>query len=257
MNIFKQLYKSMYSPKDIAFYRFQGIGKTILYVFLLTFISILPTFYHFSVAINTGLEAAEQIIRKELPDFAIKNGSLETDTNMPVTIKRDDFSIIIDPTGSVSQEDLADMGNAFGFLKDDFALAAGGRVQSYSYAMLDNSTLAKQDFVDFITAMDGANYIILPIVFFFILLVSSAMKFIEVSILAVMGIMLKNMGGRRLNYGHLWRMAAYSVTISTIFFTIMEAMKTVVPSGFLINWLVSAIVLYLAVKETPAPKKAQ
>ncbi|CEG27876.1 DUF1189 domain-containing protein [Bacillus sp. B-jedd] len=256
MNIFKQLYKSLYSPRDIAIYRFQGIGKTILYVFLLTFISILPTIYHFSVAINTGLEAAKEIVRDEMPDFKIKNGILETELNMPVTIKRDEFSIIIDPTGSVSQADLADMGNAFGFLKDEFGLAAGGRVQSYSYAMLDSSELSKQDFVDFIAAMDGANYIILPIVFFFVLLVSSAMKFIEVSVLAVMGLMLKNMGGRRLNYGHLWRMSAYSVTISTIFFTIMEAIKTVVPSGFLINWLASAIVLYLAVKETPAPKKA-
>lgn len=246
----------MYSPRDIAIYRFQGIGKTILYVFLLTLISVLPTFYHFSIAINNAIQAAEDITREEMPDFTIKNGVLETENNVPVTIQRDGFSITIDPTGSVSGKDLAGTGSAFGLLKDEFALAAGGNVQTYPYSMIDASEVGKQDFVDFFAAMDGVTYIILPIAFVFIYLVSSAMKFIEVSVLAMMGLILKNIGGRRLNYGHLWRMAAYSVTISTIFFTIMEAIKTPVPSGFLINWLVSAIVLYLAINETPAPKKA-
>ncbi|WP_059171149.1 DUF1189 domain-containing protein [Bacillus sp. FJAT-27445] len=256
MNVFKQMYKSMYSPRDIAIFRFQGIGKTILYVFLLTLISVLPTFYHFSIAINKGIQAAEEITKEKLPDFTIKNGILETENNLPITVERYGFSITIDPTGSVSGEDLRETGNAFGLLKDEFALAAGGNVQTYPYSIIDAAEIGKKDFVDFFSTMEGATYIILPIAFIFIYLVSSAMKFIEVSFLALMGLILKNIGGRRLNYGHLWRMAAYSVTISTIFFTIMEAIKTPVPSGFLINWLVSAIVLYLAINETPAPKKA-
>ncbi|WP_316572009.1 DUF1189 domain-containing protein [Neobacillus sp. YIM B06451] len=256
MNVFKQMYKSMYSPRDIAIYRFQGIGKTILYVFLLTLLSVLPTFYHFSIAITNGIQAAEEIIREEMPDFTIKNGILETENNLPVTIEHNGFSITVDPTGSVSGKDLADTGNAFGLLKDEFALSAGGNVQTYPYSMIDATEVGKQDFVDFFASLDGAAYIILPIAFIFIYLLSSAMKFIEISVLAMMGLILKNIGGRRLNYGHLWRMAAYSVTISTVFFTIMEAIKTPVPNGFLINWLVSAIVLYLAINETPAPKKA-
>ena len=42
MNIFKQLIVSLYSPKDIAKFHQQGIGKTILFVFFLTLISV-PT----------------------------------------------------------------------------------------------------------------------------------------------------------------------------------------------------------------------
>lgn len=62
MNIFKQLFKSLYSPKDIAFYRFQGIGKTILYVFFLTLLSVIPTVYYFSAAVINGLDAAQTAV---------------------------------------------------------------------------------------------------------------------------------------------------------------------------------------------------
>ncbi|WP_174881655.1 DUF1189 family protein, partial [Metabacillus niabensis] len=39
MNIFKQLFTSIYSPRTISTFRFQGIGKTILFVFILTLVS--------------------------------------------------------------------------------------------------------------------------------------------------------------------------------------------------------------------------
>ncbi|WML30690.1 DUF1189 family protein [Neobacillus sp. OS1-32] len=64
MNIFKQLVKSIYSPKDIALFRLQGIGKTILYVFLLTFISILPSIVFLSSALTSGLSTAKSFIQR-------------------------------------------------------------------------------------------------------------------------------------------------------------------------------------------------
>ncbi|OCA91124.1 hypothetical protein A8F94_04495 [Bacillus sp. FJAT-27225] len=255
MNVFKQLYKSIYSPKDIASFRNQGIGKTILYVFLLTFISVLPTFYYLNHAIVNGIETAKQIASEELPDFTIKNGTLEADIDKPVTIQRDSFSITLDPTGAVTGEDLADTGNTFGFLKNEFTLSAGGRTQSYPYAMLEGSEITKNDFLEFFSSMNGIKGVIMPIVFAVIFIMSSALKFIEVSVLAGFGIMFSSIGMRQLQYRHLWRMAAYSVTLSTIFFTIMEALQTIVPNGMLINWFVSSIVLYLAIKETPGSEK--
>jgi len=81
------------------------------------------------------------------------------------------------------------------------------------------------------------------------------MKFIEISIFALFGLMFKNMIGKNLQYRHLWRMAAYSVTLPTIFFTIMAALQTTVLYGFLINWFASLIVLFLAIKEVPKRKQ--
>ncbi|GHH97011.1 DUF1189 domain-containing protein [Neobacillus kokaensis] len=256
MNIFKQLVKSIYSPRDIALFRFQGIGKTILYVFLLTFISVLPSIVYLSSALSTGLDSAKAFIQEEAPDFSIKNGQLSAKTEVPVTINNEGFTFFLDPTGTISSEDVANEGNAFGLLKDEFVLAAGGQSETYAYSMMEGLNINNNELLNLIDSISGLKGIIIPVISIFIYLFSSASSFIEVSILALIGLALKNLAGRKLTYRHLWRMAAYSETLPTLFFTIMAALKTTVPNTFFINWFVAIIVLLLAIKEIPRPKKA-
>ena len=256
MNIFKQFYKSIYSPKDIALFRFQGIGKTILYVFFLTFISILPFIIFLSTSLSTGIDSAKSIIKDEAPEFSIKNGLLSAKTEVPVTINKDNFTIIIDPTGAISDSDVENEGNAFAMLKDEFVLSSGGRIDTYPYSMLQGLNITKSSMLDFFDTIGGMKGIIIPVMSVFIYLFSSAASFIEVSILAMFGLALKNLLGKNLNYRQLWRMAAYSETLPTLFFTIMAAIKTSVPYSFAINWVVAIIVLFLAINEMPKPKKA-
>ncbi|NHC40102.1 DUF1189 domain-containing protein [Bacillus sp. MM2020_1] len=255
MNIFKQLYKSIYSPKDIALFRFQGIGKTILYVFFLTLISILPSVIYLSTTLTTGIDTARTIINDELPDFSIQDGHLTAETKVPITINKEDFTVILDPTGAISSEDVQDEGNAFALLEDEFALSAGGRMDTYPYSMLEGLNIAKGDLLDFINAIGGMKWVIIPVVSVILYLFASAGSFIEVTVLALIGLLLKNLLGRKLNYRQLWRMAAYSETLPTLFFTIMATIKTTVPNSFMINWFVVIIVLYLAINEVPKPKK--
>ncbi|PLS01776.1 DUF1189 domain-containing protein [Neobacillus cucumis] len=255
MNIFKQFYKSIYSPRDIALFRFQGIGKTIFYVFFLTFISILPSIIYFSTALTQGIDAAKSILKDQAPAFSIKNGQLIAKTEVPITINKGNFTIIFDPTGAISEDDVADEGNAFALLKDEFALSSAGRVESYPYSMMNDIHITNSDLFNFVDTIEGMKGIIIPVVSLFIYVFSSAASFIEVSILALIGLALK--GNRRLNYRQLWRMAAYSETLPTLFFTIMTAIQTTVPNSFLINWFVVIIVLYLAIKEVPKPKNEQ
>ncbi|MEH7074058.1 DUF1189 domain-containing protein [Neobacillus drentensis] len=255
MNIFKQLYKSIYSPKDIALFRFQGIGKTILYVFFLSFISILPSVFYLGSALTTGLESAKTIINDQLPDFSIKDGHLSAETKLPVTINNDNFTIILDPTGAISESDVENEGNAFALLKDQFVIAAAGRVDTYPYSMVEGVTIDKGKAVEFINGISGMKWIIIPVAALFIYLLASAGSFIKVTVLALIGLLLKNLLGRKLNYRQLWRMAAYSNTLPVMFFTIMSAINTTVPSSFMINWFVLIIVLSLAINEIPKPKK--
>ncbi len=254
MNIFKQFYKSTYSPMDIASFRFQGIGKTILYVFFLTLLSILPSIYYLSTILTSGVESTRAVINDDIPSFTIENGTLSAETDVPITIDKEDFSIIVDPTGVITTEDVADEDNAIALLKNEFAVSGGGQIDTYSYSMLEGLTLTKADFKDLVDTIDGMKGIIIPVITIFIFLFSSAVSFIEVSILALFGIALKNLAGRTINYRHLWRMAAYSVTLPTVFFTIMAAINTTVPYSFMINWFVEMVILYLAIREIPADK---
>lgn len=256
MNIFKQLILSLYSPKSISTWRTQGIGKTIFYVFLLTFIAILPTVIHLSMAITSGVQATQETVEGELPNFMIKNGELTADDNAPKTIDKGTFTLLFDPSGQTGVNDLDTSMTSLALLKNDFAITSGGTIQHFSYSMLELE-ITKEDAVKLLDSMDSFLTVILPILFIVIYLFSSAMKFIGISILALIGTMVHKSGTESLKYRHLWRIAAYSITLPTFFFMIMDIFQTAVPFGFVLNWFVSILVLILAIKEIPQAKDIQ
>jgi hypothetical protein len=251
-----QFYKSLYSPKDIAKFRFQGIGKTILFIFLISLLSILPSIYYITTSINTGIATIREVLHNELPSFSIKNGQLSAKTSVPITINKKHFTIILDPTGAVSSKELDGNDNTFAILKNEFVFVAGGKSENYAYSMLNGTYVTSKDLLDFVDMVNGVKGIFIPIISLVLYLFTSAANFIEVSVLALIGLLLKNLAGRKLNYRQLWRMAAYSETLPTLFFTIMSAIKTTVPWSFLINWFVVIMILYLAINEIPKPKSA-
>ncbi|SEM29003.1 Maltodextrin utilization protein YvdJ [Mesobacillus persicus] len=256
MNIFVQFFKSIYSPKDIASFRLQGIGKTILYVFLLSAISVFPTIYFSNTAIKEAVSVIEETIKEDLPDFQIENGLLTSTENEPILITKGDFSIIFDSSGTMDTSNVT-TGDTLALLKQEMVLIAGGEANSIPYSMLGAQTTTKQEIETFIDGSDSALAIFLPIFSLAIYLFTSGIGFIEISIIALFGLLLKNLVGKPLQYRHLWRMAAYSVTLPTVFFTIMSLLQVHVPFGSLINWFVSLTVLLLAIQEVPHSKEPE
>jgi len=251
INIFKQFYKSLYSPKDIASFRLQGIGKTILYVFILTILSVLPTIYYTNSTMKEAVVVAEETIKEDLPEFQIENGVLTSSEDQPITINKGNFSIIFDATGVMDVDNVSKTGDTLALLQTEMVLGSGGEANSVPYSMMAMDSITKQDMITFIEGSDTAIAFILPIFSILIFLFSSGLDFIEISILALIGILLKNIVRKDLRYRHLWRMTAYSVTLPTVFFTIMGLFQTHVPFGSLINWFVSLTILLLAIQEVP------
>lgn len=256
MNIFVQFFKSIYSPKDIASFRLQGIGKTILYVFLLTALSVFPTIYFSNTAIKEAVNVIEETIKEDLPEFKIENGLLTSSENEPILITKGDFSIIFDSSGTMDTANVT-TGDTLALLKQEMVFIAGGEANSLPYSMIGTETITKQDIESFIDGSDTVLAIFLPIFAFAIYLFTSGIGFIEVSIIALFGLLLKNLIRKPLQYRHLWRMAAYSVTLPTVFFTIMAFLQVHVPFGSLINWFVSLTVLLLAIQEVPNSKEPE
>jgi len=255
MNIFKQFYKSLYSPKDIAMFRFQGIGKTILYVFFLTLISLIPAIYYLSSATVNGLDAIQNSIENELPSFQIANGELHSDEKAPLIINKEGFTINFDSTRTVTIDDLSKNNEAIAILKNEAYFIANGQVQSLPYSMLSDMSITNEDILNLLQSIDSSLVIIIPIMIAIIYVFTLGLNFIQISVLALLGLLLKKVLMRNIQYRHLWRISAYSVTLPTIFFAIMEGLKTTVPNGALINWFVAYIVLFLVIKEIPLPKK--
>ena len=257
MSIFAQIVKSMYSSKVIADTRFQGIGKTILFVFMLTLISILPVVYHMFIGISQAAGEVKQTIKTDLPSFTIEEGVLHSNIKTPMTIKNGDFTLIFDPTGTVDQGELPSMGANFAMLQKEMVLAAGGETNSIPYTLFSGESMTKDDIISLVDTAESSLPVLLGLLFIVVYVFSSGMKFIEVSLLALFGLLLKNLAGRKLQYRHLWRMAAYSTTLPTIFFAIMSLLKTAVPFSFSINWFVASMMLLLAIKEIPAKKSEE
>lgn len=254
MNIFKQLIVSLYSPKDIAAFKKQGIGKTILYIFFLTLLSVLPSFYYFSTSITTGLDAIKNTIESEVPPFTIDNGELNMEQNTPITLNNGDMTIIFDSTDTLDQADVSRSENTIYFLKNEFAYNITGQTQSFPYSMLGDTKVTRDDLLSLIHSLDSILPVVIPISMTVIYLLSAAMKFIEITVLALIGLALKNLTGKNLHYSQLFRLAAYSVTLPTIFFIIMDSLQTIVPNGFIIHWFVAIMMLMLAIKEIPSNK---
>ena len=145
MNIFKQFILSLYSPKDIASFRNQGIGKTILFVFFLSLVSIIPTAYYFSTAIQASVPAIKSTFTEDLPDFTIKNGMLTDHSEKPVKINKNNITIYMDDSGEITAQQIArESITAIGFLQNEMVFTTGGEIQSAPYSLLEGQSLSKQ-----------------------------------------------------------------------------------------------------------------
>ncbi|MFJ7746191.1 DUF1189 domain-containing protein [Peribacillus sp. NPDC097295] len=248
MNVFKQLWVSLYSPKDIASFQNQGIGKTILYVFLLSLIFFLPSAFYLGTMITNGLNAIEETVSEDLPDFEIKNGTLTTDSNEPFVVKKNGYQIFLDGTGSLTPEDVsAKSDEAVALLKSELVFVSNGHAQTSPYSLLEGNN---EDLFEWINSVESVLPIILPLLLFILYLFTAAGSFLKVTILAAFGTIFRSTLGRSISYRYLWRIAAYSITLSTIFFTIMEAFQATVPFASFISWFVSLIILHLSIKES-------
>ncbi|KYD02102.1 DUF1189 domain-containing protein [Bacillus atrophaeus] len=252
MNLFKLFVKSTYSPKDIAKTRFQGIGKAILYVFLLSLLFTLPSAYYLSSGTVKSMNGFKSVLQDDFPDFTISNGKLQTDEKKSTESQANGFVIVFDPTDAYGTEQIEAKQNAIGILKDKFVLAIDGQATEMNYSLLP-SELTKKDVM---SGLHQNKTMIVTVLSVLLFLMTAVGKFIEVSFLGLIGLIMKNAQRKQLSYPQLWKLSAYSITLSTIFFTIMRALEASVPSEFLVNWFVNFVILFLVLKEIPSKKTA-
>ncbi|PQD96496.1 DUF1189 domain-containing protein [Pradoshia eiseniae] len=256
MNIFAQLVKSLYSPKDIAKYRFQGIGKTIFYVFFLTFIMILPLATYTTMAALTNVSEFSTTLKTDIPPFEIKDGTLYSDAETPQRIEKDDFTLQFDSTGTLNASDLNNSSDVtVGLLKNKAVLVVNGQAQELEYSLIPGLNLNNESASEYIENAKASLYLVIALVILVMYVMTAALQFLEVTLLAYFGGLFAAILGRRINFGQQWRLAAYSFTLSVVFFTIMEFIQVPVVGDFYVKWFISLMMLYMAIKELPVPKK--
>ncbi|MED1205124.1 DUF1189 domain-containing protein [Heyndrickxia acidicola] len=255
MNIFKQFIKSIYSPKDIAKFRFQGIGKTILYVFFIMLLSIIPGVIYITKLAYTVLDEGQQIITHDIPSFSIHNGTLFSKEKKPLIIVKNDLTVLFDSTGSIQENDVQKGGTVIALLKHTFIFKSDGKTQVMAYSTLENQNLNNSNIQSFLRSLQGVMWVGIPVLFIFYYLMTAAGGFIKISIFALFGLLLAIRLEKKVNYRQSWRLTAYSITLPSVFFTIMAALKTTVAGAIYIDWIITLIVMLLSIREIPSPKK--
>ncbi|MGN1401661.1 MAG: DUF1189 domain-containing protein [Bacillus sp. (in: firmicutes)] len=258
MNIFKQFWVSLYAPKEIAKTRFQGIGKTILYIFLLVLISTLPTFIYTSLNIKEGFQSMKVALENEIPAFTITDDALRTEADIqePIKYKGKTFDIFFDPNGELTANDVeVSSKNALALLKQELVLVSNGQAQVQPYDALNGFTITDQDLKSFLGQANEVMAIVIAIWCITIFIFAAALKFIEVLVMALIAKLLAGYYYPKLQYRHFFRMVAYCTTLPTLFFTIMDFLQVSVIAASLVNWGVTFTLLYLTLKEIPKPKQ--
>ncbi|HHY72997.1 MAG TPA: DUF1189 domain-containing protein [Bacillus bacterium] len=254
MNIFQQFLKSIYSPKDVALFRFQGVGKTIGYVFLLMFISTVIVGISLGNDFLKWTEITNEKVMNELPNFELKKGTLTSELDSPIIQENNEFTFIFDTTGQITANDVSKYSNAIGLLKKEAIIISESEKQQLPYSNFGDISINKNTVINFIAKFKSLFYVILPMIFLLIYLFQTCLKFIGISVLALIGLMLSKQTSRKLRYNSLWILSAYAVTIPTIFFAITNALKIIIPFAFLLYWATASIVLYLIIVEIPKAK---
>lgn len=253
LNVFQQLVKSLYSPKDVAKFRFQGIGKTILYVFLLALLTLIPTMISLWQTVSAGIQAVNETIEEEIPNFTIENGRLQSDTQELIVIEEPGFTIYFDASGETTLADIRE-DSALLISKEEASFITGGQVDAVPYSMFEGVPISKDEISNILTGLGASLPVLLGVLFFVIYVFSSGTAFVQISLFALIGLLFKKSLGRKLRYGQLWRLTAYSITLSSVFFAIVALFGAAVPFPFFLDTFVSLLFLYLVIKEIPAPK---
>jgi len=244
MNIFVQLIKSLYSPKDIATYRNQGMWKTIFYILLLGVICLIPPIIITSILVN-HISTGVNHVMENLPDFEIKDAQLESSLEEPVYFDEGELTIIFDSTGTITESNIKSKFDSIGFLKNGVVFNFDGNVDTIEYKSIELYELSKSDIESAIHSVQS----LVPLFYVGMVIFILAGLFFNVTILAVVGLIIRRALQISISYGQLWKLSAYAITLATVFFTIMSALQISIPFSGIINWAVFVIMLYLTLKE--------
>jgi len=251
LNIFRQFYYSLFNTHKIAEFRHQTIGKTILFIFFLSFLIFIPQMMLATSEINQTKNEIEHHLSIEENQFAIENGQLQMNKDQPFTTTFLSELVLFDSTGEVEPGDVKNIYNAqFAFLKDRMVMAnvITNNFIEITYGDTNWSNLSKGDILQFINTFLTLILITIWISSYFILLL---ITFFTIFMLAILGTLVAQTTARAVQFSGVWKMAVYSLSLAVLFFFIMDSLKVSVAFRDAITFFVSLTMLVSAIIKVP------
>ncbi|MEQ6375894.1 DUF1189 domain-containing protein [Bacillaceae bacterium S4-13-56] len=256
MNIFTQFVKSFYDFKMLSAFRFQKIGKTIGYVFFMMAIATFPFAISFGVSINNMMNSVDTTLNG-WPDFEIENNRLVIEGE-PSKVEQNGSTFIIDDTGETTSEEFIDESiEGVALLANEMVFLADNEPFQISYKAAAIENISKNEIQDLVDSLQSIKVVAIIIISIGVYLFTTALKFIGISFLGLLGLLIARYQSKTLDYKKLWVLSAYAVTAPTILFAILDSTKVIIPFGFWIYWILSILLLHFIIKKIPTPKRQE
>ncbi|QKE71510.1 DUF1189 domain-containing protein [Arthrobacter citreus] len=252
MNIFKQFWFSLYSPKTISRYRLQKIGKTIFFLFLLAILYTLPGFFSLEKNVKLQVNNVSDLLKENIHTISLNKGTIAINDNTPFEQKIGEYNYAFYPNETVMPTKLKNEQFALVVLKNRIIMKNDKGEQDFPYPSLKSKEINKAGVSKFIKNIKEALPVILIALFFLYYFGSCIFIFLLATILAFLTTVIKST--KHLQFRQRFAMVSYSLTLPTVIYFLLRLFEINIPFQTLI-YIVIAVVMYtLTIRNLPSKK---
>lgn len=252
MNIFRQFWYSLYSPKTISKFRLQKIGKTILYLFVLAILYTLPGFFSFQKAVHVQVNNFTQLINDNIHSISLEKGNLTINDNKSFEKKVGNFHYAFYPSETTIPDKISNEKNAVYILRNKVVFKTINSEQVYPYPKLKSKEINKTDVTKFINNINQALPAFLVALFFLFYVGSCFFIFVVATILTIIAGLFGK--GKNLPFRQRFAMVSYSLTLPTILFLLSGIFYLKIPFITTLFILLTALMYFLTLRALPSKK---
>lgn len=223
-NLFIKFYNNLFNIKTFPKYIKEGLGRAILYAFLLNIFFGVFQGVLLSIDFNKNIETTKEYLLKDEYGFKLENGILEIKTN-PIKINDGNTLIYVDSTKQLSEkEELrsisvhSDMSMLI--LKDGIIVTTLSGEQSILYKDILNGTISNKDIIDSMGYVQKA----VPVFIIVITIIFSFFDYLINSVIIAAFAMITNfMMGLRIKFSAMLSLSIYASTLPSLLILIISS----------------------------------
>ncbi|MBK1813431.1 DUF1189 domain-containing protein [Clostridium sp. YIM B02505] len=247
-NFFKKFLKAIVDVKYYINFNRETLGRAFLYLLIMSIllggINSIKTVYSVTKAISS---AVSELNNNDI-DFRLEDGVMNISSS-PFTYKDNDTLIIVDTTKNASEFDksiIKDKSpNMMYVFKDKFIMnQQNGQNQDVKYSDFGAITVTKEGVINFIGTLKWLSILLVPLfmIGMFIGHMFSAL------VVAVIGILINIVIKAKVEFGNLYKLAIYALTLPTVIDIVRGAFSLQVPHFYKIYILVALIYIGIVLK---------
>ncbi|WP_088041743.1 DUF1189 domain-containing protein [Bacillus sp. EAC] len=251
MNLLKQFWFSLYSPKTISRFRLQKIGKTIFFLFLLAILYTLPGFFSFEKEVKLQVNNASDLLKENIQTISLNKGNLTINDNTPFERKIGHYKYALYPNSTVVPSSVNKEQFAIIALKNRIIIKTDKGEQDYPYPSLKKE-INKTSVSKFISNIENALPFLLVALFFLFYLGSCFFIFILATIIAFITGLFKT--GKKLSFKQRFAMVSYSLTLPTVLYFVLGIFQIELPYQTFFFILITSLMYTLTIRQLPVKK---